>query len=628
MEASEQASSGELDSAQVASFRRYLEQLLASPLFASRRRGQLLRYLVEEKLAGRGAQVTEYGIALDVFERPSSFDTRTEATVRAEMSRLRRALADHYEGAGAADPWRIVLPGRGYEPVLRQQRQQRVEAPVESPPADSPSARDAGPPSVAATPRRRLWVILAAAGLVVAAILAARYGRPGASSISSVAVLPFANLTGDPHNDYLADGVTEQLTDALAQIPTLRVVARTSSFQFKGKNADIREIGRRLDADAVVEGSIQYLDGKLRLTAQVNRTGNGYHILSHSIEGGMRDLGRLENEIVPPLVAVLRPGASVSRRRTPDPQAYDLYLKARAYGGKGTRAAFDAAVPLLNQAIEHDPQFADAYASLASAYASASVTFTAEPMEYAREAKANAAIALRLDPTNARADAAEGLVDGMILLDWKTGERELRRAVELMPQNGPNRISLGLNLLVRGRFDEAIAEDRKAESMDPLFPSVGSAFAYYLARRYDEALAQFSKVRGLHPDLIAIDPFIGAVWQEKHDYEKAMAEYQLALPKIPDQVNARIATLLAAMGKREEARRKLDDLEHPKAGEPPANAFDLAAIYAALGDRDSAFQWLERAYDQRIIWFLKVHPALDPLRGDPRYAELLKKTGL
>jgi adenylate cyclase len=608
MEASERASSGELDLDQVGNFRAYLDQLLALPAFASRRRGQLLRYLVEQKLAGRGAQVTEYGIALDVFERPASFDPRTEATVRAEMSRLRRTLADHYAGNGAADPWRILLPGRGYVPVL------------------APGVPSAAPPPPA--PRYRLVAAAAIALLIAAAVFAGRYWPTGPDTVRSVAVLPFANLTGDPHNDYLADGVTEQLTDALAQIPSLRVVARTSSFQFKGKNVDIREIGRRLDADAVVEGSLQYLNGKLRLTAQVNHSRSGYHILSRSFEGGMQELGTLESEMVPPLVAALRPGTPVASRRTPDAQAYDLYLQARAYGGKGTRTAFDQAVTLLNQAIERDPEFADAYASLAGAYASASVNLASEPLEYAREAKTNAAIALRLDPANARAEAARGLVDSLILLDWSSGERELRRSVALMPQNGPNRTSLGLVLLMRGRFQEGIAEEQKAEDMDPLIPAVSSAFGYYVARQYDESLRRFLKVRDLHPDVIAIHPLIGAVWQEKHEYDKAMAEYQLALPKIPGQVNSRIATLLAVMGKRDEARRKLKELEHPKAGEPPANAFDLAAIYTALGDRDSAFQWLGRAFERRIVWFLKVHPAMDPLRGDPRYAELLKKTGL
>jgi Tfp pilus assembly protein PilF len=282
----------------------------------------------------------------------------------------------------------------------------------------------------------------------------------------------------------------------------------------------------------------------------------------------------------------------------------------------------------LNQAIEHDPEYADAFAGLASVYAAAAVNFASEPLEYASEAKANAAIALRLDPLCSRAEATLGYVDSMVMLDWSKGERELRRAVELMPQSAPNHNWLGTVLIAQGRFAEAIAEQETGESLDPLVPAVGSAFAYYLARRYDDALQRFLKARDLNPDVIAIHPFIGGVLQEQGHFDKAMAEFQLALPKIPDQVNPRIALLLARTGKRDEARKMLTGLEHPKAGDSQANAFDLAAIYAALGDRDTAFQWLDRAYERRIVWPLKVHPVMDPLRGDRRYAELLKKVGL
>ncbi len=151
-------------------------------------------------------------------------------------------------------------------------------------------------------------------------------------------VLPFENLTGDPNNEYLAGGVTEQLTDSLAQIPSLRVVARTSAFQFKGKAVDVREIGRHVDAGAVIEGSVRSLNGGLRLTVQVNRAADGYHILSRTFDGRLADLGRLENDLAAPVVAALRPGLSLARQRTPDPQAYDLYLKARAVRALGTPA--------------------------------------------------------------------------------------------------------------------------------------------------------------------------------------------------------------------------------------------------------------------------------------------------
>ncbi len=612
--------SGALEPGRADDFRGYLERLLTLPSFAARRRGQLLRYLVDQKLAGHADQLTEYGIALDVFEKPTAFDPRSEATVRVEMSRLRRALAEHYEGAGAADPWRIQLPGRGYVPIIQ----------VYQPPAGENA--EAIYPSTRTRVKwlKRIGTVAAVLAVaVLGAILVARYWHPWNSSIHSVVVLPFENLTGDVRNDYLADGVTEQLTDALAQMPSLRVVARTSAFQFKGKAGDIRDIGRRVDADAVVEGSLRYLNGKLRLTVQVNRSTDGYHILSRTFDGAMQELGRLENEMVPPVVAALRPGSAVANRRTPDPQAYDLLLKSNAIRAKGTLEAHDQAIIYLTQAIEHDPQYADAYAALGSVYVAGAVNdLTPEPLESAKKAKAAAAIAIGLDPACSRAYAVQGFVDSLILLDWNKGEQELRKAVALMPQNATNHNWLGLVLLARGRFAEAVAEQRTAENLDPLIAGVGTPLAYYVARRYDDALRQYFKVRDMHPEVIAIHPLIGDVWREKREFSKAMAEYQLALPKIPYLVEGRIALLLASMGQQAEARKILAGLEHPKADDPPPDAFDIAAIYAALGDRDTAFRWLDRAYERRMVWFLKVQPALDPLRGDPRYAELLKKTGL
>src|SRR5581483_645405 len=377
----------------------YLDRLLALPSFSSsRRRAQLLRYLVGRALAGEAAQVTEYGIALDVFDKPSTFDPRSEATVRVEMSRLRRALSDYYAGVGAADPWRIDLPARGYTPDIRLQ---------EPPPVIVPEA----PPEVTrsvAGPRASRWLAWTAAALamIAAIVLIIRYAVPHGAPIQSVVVLPFQNMTGDVHNDYLADGVTEQLTDALAQDPSLRVVARTSAFQFKGKGADIREIGRLVSADGVIEGSVRSTNGRLLLTVQVNRAADGYHILSRTFEGAAQDLGKLQSQMAPVVLAAIRPRTTLRIRRTPDPQALDLYLRARAVTGRiGAREQFDRATPLLEQAIARDPQYADAYAGLGAAYAAAAVNIAPQPLLYAEKAKAAAARALELDPQCATAHA-------------------------------------------------------------------------------------------------------------------------------------------------------------------------------------------------------------------------------
>jgi TolB-like protein/tetratricopeptide (TPR) repeat protein len=458
-------------------------------------------------------------------------------------------------------------------------------------------------------------------------LLIGRYRIANHNHLNSVVILPFQNMTGDPQKEYLADGITEQLTDSLAHIPDLRVVARTSAFQFKGKAIDVREIGQRLNADAVVEGSLRSINGRLLLTVQVNRSRDGYHIVSQTFEGAPQELERLESDSVSPVRAAVRPGARAANRKTVDPEAYDLFLKARARRAEGTRDAFEQALIYLNQAIRRDPTYADAYAALAGAYAAAAVDFAAQPLDYAEKAKATAGTALRLDPRSAQAYAAQGLVDSAVFLDWKGGEQELRRAIQFMPQNASAHNWLDVVLLAQGRFAEARAEARTAANLDPLSPvGVSVGLTYYMARQYDQALSEFIRARYLHPEVVAIHLFVGTAWEAKGQFEKAMAEYQLCLPKMPE-TKTNLAHLLAVMGKRSEARRMLAEIEQAGPGQV-FNAFDIACVYAALADREHAFQWLERAVDDRAVWALKVNPMLDPLRNDPRFAQLLKRAGL
>jgi TolB-like protein/Tfp pilus assembly protein PilF len=594
-----------------AAIRRQVDQILASPGFAERR-GRLLKYLVEKALAGE--TVKEYAIGVDVFEKPADYDPRVDPSVRVEIGRLRGKLNEYYSFAGAGAPIRIEIPKGSYIPVF-----------------EDAVASGAGQAAVARNEpesrrRSRLMWFVAAVLIAMGALLIWRF-VPRQTAIDSVVVLPFANLTGDPHNDYLADGVTEQLTDSLAQVPTLRVVARTSAFQFKGKSADIREIGRKVNAGAVVEGSLSSVDGKLRLTVQVNRSRDGYHIFSHAFEGGPHDLGRLENELAAPVLAAIQPRAAIAKRSAPDPEAYELYLKARAFRGDGTSSGSDQAIAYLHQAIERDPGYADAYAALAGVYSADALNLGRDPVGFANEAKAAAAKALELNPDSSQAYSALGTVDGMILLDWKRGEAELRKSVALMPQGALGHNHLGELLMTQGRFQEAIPELQKAVSLDPLVaaPTVTLGLGYFMSRNYDEALRLFTEARDMHPEVTIVHAFIGTAWVGKGEFERAMAEYKVVEAKSPEAVRAYMAHLFARMGKRAEAAALLKQMEHP-AGESP-NAFDIAAVHAALGDKDSAFQWLERAYEDRNVWFLKVHPFLDPLRGDPRFTGLLRKSG-
>jgi len=339
---------------------------------------------------------------------------------------------------------------------------------------------------------------------------------------------------------------------------------------------------------------------------------------------------RLEAQAGQTLLGSLRPGTSLAKRRAPNPDAYELYLKARAYRGDGTVTAFEQAVAYLNQAIERDPDYADAYAALAGVYTSGAANFASHPLEYVDKAKAAAAKALELDSSSARALAAEGFIDGMRLLDWKKGEQELRESARLMPGSATTHNWLGLTLLMQGRFDEALAELRTAEKAEPLVaaPGVTVGLALYFARRYDDAVRQLTKVQTLFPDKIMVHNFTGLAWEGKGAYLKALAEYQLVSAQYPADVAGNLAHLYAEMGNSAQARALLARMEHPQPDQAPPAAFDIAVTYGALGDRDQAFEWLERAYDERKIEMLKVHPALDPLRDDPRYAALLRKAGL
>jgi TolB-like protein/Flp pilus assembly protein TadD len=580
-----------------------LERLLASPEFAGKRRGELLRYLVEKTLA-RDGEITEYGIALDVFRKPESFDPAAKSTVRAEMNRMRKALAEYYAAPGAEEPVRIEFALREYAPAF-----------VVRPPEPAPV-------------RKRRWPWIAGAVVLALLISAAwKWLMPGKPPIRSVIVLPFANLTGDPANDYLADGLTESLTDSLAHISSLRVVARTSAFQFRGKAGDIRKIGRAVNADAVVEGSLRSTEGRLRVTVQLNRAADGYHILSRVFEGGPHDVIRLEGDMAPPVLAALRPDFHLATGpHVPDAEARTLVLQAKALRGYGAKEKFEKAVTLLTQAIQKDPEYAGAYAELSTVYAGATTNGFVDPVGGAEKAKAAAARALALDPASAEARVNEGYLDAMIFLQWKNGEEEIRAASTLMPQSALIHQRLGLVLMAQGSFDGALVETRRAADLDPLIPAsaISVGMVLFMQRRYADARGEWTRLVSLTPEAPVLHSLIGMALEAEGDYPGAENQYRAAAPADPLGYDLRMAHLMAVSDRKAESRKLLARLttEHPEL------PFDYAAAYGALGDRDRAFQWLEQVWQRRICYLLKIHPFLDPLRADPRFAVYLKRAGL
>src|ERR1022692_1391746 len=341
-----------------------LEAIATSPVLATApRRLQLLRYLVNRALAGE--VVNEYAIGVDVFERTESFDPRTDSIVRTETSRLRQKLKEYYSAKGRADRVRIELPVRSYNPTFV------ILGDHPAPALDPPAALPAETRETGSQRKLRIGVavVLAAVAIVGAILWAARYrSREAARQPPSIAVLPFLNLSGDPAKDYLGDSITDELTGALAEANTLQVVARTSAFQFKNKGADVRQVGRALNATALLEGSVGQQGTRFRILVQLIRASDGYHLWSETFDVQPADLQRVEVEIARNAILALTPSTYFSNRAelimtTANPEAHDLYLRARHALFQDKPDDLRTAITLAKRAIERDPSYPLPYRS-------------------------------------------------------------------------------------------------------------------------------------------------------------------------------------------------------------------------------------------------------------------------
>jgi TolB-like protein len=493
--------------------------------------------------------------------------------------------------------------------------------------------------------RRRVWVLIAGvAGVITAAIGLGRVADRGAAvgdpPIRTVAVLPLEDFSPEPRQPpYLPDGMTEALIGELSVLHELQVISRTSVMQFKGTRTPVPEIARLLNVDAVIEGSVQRSGNRLRISAQLVRAASGRTLWSGAYDRELGDVLALQSEVARIIArevgATMTPGehARLTTRRAVVPEAYESYLKGLFHLNQGPESV-ETAVSEFEKATARDPSFAPAYAHLAAAYQALGGTSVGVlPVNEARpKAIAAANRALAIDPHVARAHAVLAFAHQQEWR-WQEAEAAYRRAIEIDPSDAVAHAGYARLLVWRGRTEEGLAYQRRARELDALSAqrTVDLGWLLYHARRYDDAIRELQTVLAVEPDHRAALWFLSFALIDSSRVDEAIQVLE-RLVVLRNRNPADLGLLARAYGRagrRSDAQRIVDELQQrQRAGYVPPAPFVHA--YVGLDDRDRAFAALERAYDEgsNIVQFLRTHPLYDPLRNDPRFAELLRRVGL
>ena len=482
-------------------------------------------------------------------------------------------------------------------------------------------------------------VVLAAIGVLAAAPGLVWYfwwrerGAPQAQQTASIAVLPFVNLSGNKDDEYFSDGMTEEIINALANVEGLRVVARTSAFSFKGRNATVRTIAQELNVATVLEGSVRRDGSHVRVAAQLINAHDGYHVWSKTYDREIKSVFALEDELARAITDALRPRlvreAALVQPATTNAEAHDLYLKGRSLWAKRTPEAFRSAMQLFEQAIAIDPKYALAESGLSDCYSLLVNYGTALPAEALPKAKLHALKAQELDDTLAEVHASLATVHEHEF-DWAGAEREYKRAIELRPGYATAHQWYALLLAKIGRVREAREELERARELDPssLIINTNLQIQAYLKREYDHSIEEGEKVLRLDPSWAMARAFLAIAYLQTGRTAQARSVLDGA-PAPSNWLEVVRAMVLAAEGDRRGAQQKLAEAERRFATEPTPRA-SLAAAHLALGDKDGAFAWLEKGIAERdqSVNGLKGDPLWDPIRPDPRFVALLQKMNL
>jgi TolB-like protein/Tfp pilus assembly protein PilF len=644
------------DSLRAAEVRQQLDRILSDSAFSgANRRSRLLRYLVEQALEDHPEALKESVIATEVFERAADYDPQIDSVVRVEVGRLRDRLAEYYVKAGPEEPVHIEIPRGGYRPVFvfRESAPQTdvdSSAPENAPqtivePSEKvrhPNSRqpDSAHPDSGERAGRRSWKSAAAGVVAAAAILTAlviwrtRISAPATPAVpASIAVLPFLNLSGDAADDYLGDGISEELTETLAEFNDLRVVARTSAFQYKGKSADVREIGQNLRAGAVIEGSVARRGGQFHVVAQLIRSSDGYHLWSHTYDTSLAGLPSVETGIARAAREKLAPSSPAPKEVTArNPEAHDLYMRAAYEMNLRTEASERRAIALAGQAVERDPSFAQPYVVMAAGESQLNTLLAQSPHAGAERALADIAKALALDPQNSTAHAQKALFTYTDQWDWPQAEREFRLALAAGSHGSAENL-YGWSLMTRGRFAEARQHLQSAAELDPLSlgPQLNQVQELMNERNYAEAkskVEQILRTAPANPSALYLASSL-AFWQR--DCPAATAWSRKLLDAYPETLMS-IASEMGAntvCGRPHDLAADVSALlqKHPSAYVSP---HAVAAAYAFGNDAENAMLYLQKSAELRepVLLSLKVDRVFDSIRQDQRFIALERRLGL
>jgi len=513
---------------------------------------------------------------------------------------------------------------------------------------DTESGRSAVAAPIAESPIHDWWRSKAAvaAGAVLLLTLIVVGGwyykstRAGGETIDSVAVLPFVNSSGDPNTEYLSDGITESLINSLSQLPHLRVMSRDSAFHYKGKDTDVQTVGRDLGVRAVFKGRVMQRGDDLYISVELVDAHDDSHIWGDQYSRKSSDIFALQGDLAKEMTTALRMRLSgddekrMAKSYTTNPEAYQDYLKGRYWWAKFTEDGRNKDIQYFQQATAKDPNYALAYDGLADCYIGLAGIGAVSSKEAYPKAREAAQKALVID--DALGEAHASLAEIKTNYDWDrlAGEREFQRAIELNPSYPIAHLWYANALWRVGRFDQAIAEDRRALELDPLSAvanwMLGQTF--YFARRYDEAREQLRKTLEMEPAFLGAQLFLGLTYIQESKYEEGIAELEKARADYPGNGSAILSYLAygyAVSGRRADAQKVLDELTK-LSKQKYVEAESRATIYAGLGEKDKTFEWLNKGYEDREFFmsFVRVDPIFDPLRSDPRFADLLRRMNL